>query len=83
MLVVSGNAALSRPHGTFFIAPLTRRDRGWAEHVPVEGRGGQAFVQCDQLRAVSPDRVRRRAGRLDAQTVTAVVDAIVQLLGRR
>jgi len=50
------------------VVPCTRRDRGWRNHVQVQGPtglNGPTFAMTEQVRSVSIDRVLRTLGSVD------------------
>ena len=74
VLVVSTNAFNAWPVGLVIIVPITTRDRGFAHHIAVEGRGldRPSFAMPEYVRAVAQRRLQRRLGAADRSTVTSV-----------
>jgi mRNA interferase MazF len=67
------------------VVPLTRTDRKIRWHVgvrpPEAGLAAESFIQCENLRSVSKQRLRRRRGRVSAETLEQVEDRVRILLG--
>lgn len=55
--------------GLVIVAPLTSTDRGWVQHVRLEGG---SVVMCDQVRALSPSRLGDVTGVLTPAELAAV-----------
>ena len=80
-VVVSPNE-LNRAVTTVIIAPMTTVLRAWPTRVPVEFQGKHGEIALDQLRAVDRSRLVKRLGKLDAATVTAVLDVLGEMFAR-
>lgn len=66
-VVVSTTHHLALHDGLAVVVPCTSTQRGWRSHVPVDGdvRLTRAtFAMTEQVRAVSPKRIRGRLGRV-------------------
>jgi mRNA interferase MazF len=65
--------------------PITRTQRKIRWHVPIRppegGIATQSFVQCENVRSVSKRRLKRRRGRVSAETLQQVEDRVRILLG--
>jgi mRNA interferase MazF len=64
---------------TAIVAPLTARGRPYPTRVPcrLDGREGQ--VALDQLRTVDHSRLIKRLGRIEDQTMAAVLAILVEM----
>jgi mRNA interferase MazF len=73
-LVVAGADYLDVVDTLAIVVPLTTVDRGWPNHVPVEGSALplESWAMTEQVRTVSRERVVATAGRVDPQTLGAV-----------
>jgi mRNA interferase MazF len=67
------------------VVPMTRTERNVRWHVrvspPEGGLTADSFVQSENLRAVSKQRLKRRRGRVSAETLGQVEDRVRILLG--
>ncbi|MGA1146660.1 MAG: type II toxin-antitoxin system PemK/MazF family toxin [Candidatus Nanopelagicales bacterium] len=66
------SAAMSR---MTIVVPCTTRQRQWPNHVPLFGPTGLShptFAITEQPRAISVDRVRKVAGRVDDESLARV-----------
>jgi len=76
VIVVSNDDLNTSPSELCWIVPVTSRDRGvWAHPQIPENEGGLArpsFILCDQLRAISHDRLKRFRGRVSAETLDRI-----------
>jgi mRNA interferase MazF len=83
VLVVGATAWLHSSPPVIAVVPLTRSYRQRSTHVEIEpGRSGLAatsYAKCEDIRAISPDRVRHKFGEVDA-VVMARVDGILRRL---
>ena len=65
--------------------PITRTQRKIRWHVPVRppdgGLADESFIQCENVRSVSKRRLKRRRGRVSAETLEQVEDRVRILLG--
>lgn len=75
-VIVSADTFNSGPARLVVICPLTTRDRGIPSHVPIDPpQGGvrlRSFVMCDQVRAISTERLRSHVGTLEGRTMRAI-----------
>ena len=65
--------------GTFIVAPLTSGGFGYVFRVPCRFDGRSGHVVPDQLRTVDRERLVKRLGSLDADTLTRVLDVLQQM----
>lgn len=57
-------------YGLPIVLPITRIKRGYATHVELDGvLPVTSYVQCEQIRTVSAERLVRRLATLDAVTL--------------
>jgi mRNA interferase MazF len=79
-LVVSANAVNNGGGGIVVVAPISTRGYGLRSHVELEpgtnGLDRTSYARCDQLRAVSTQRLRRRRGSLRHDEREAVEQAL-------
>lgn len=70
-MVVSGVGYLSLVDSLALVVPITGVDRGWPNHVRIEGGrlGGESWAMTEQVRAVSRERIVGRAGRATEHTL--------------
>lgn len=82
-LVVSDDRANQR--GLVIACPLTRTMRGFPTHVEIEpgtsGLDETSYVQGEQLRTMSTDRLLRRLGHADSPAVHSI-ERVLRLLLR-
>lgn len=73
-VVVAGADYLAVVDSLVIVVPVTTVDRGWPDHVLVEGSGlpQASWAMTEQVRTVSRDRVVERAGRVTPETLDAV-----------
>lgn len=66
------------------VLPITSVDKRIPFHVevcPPEGGLSQiSYIKCEDIRAVSTTRLRRRLGRVSPETLAAVVDLLRAIL---
>ena len=77
-LIVSADILNSGPAEMVFAVPLTTTDRGIRLHVRVEPPdvARPSVIMCDQLRAVSKERLKARVGAIRPATLREVEDRI-------
>lgn len=76
--VIVSHDEMSR-HGLPIVVPVTRTMRGYATHIEIEGvLPVTSYVQCEQIRTVSTDRLVRRVA-----TLSGVDLARIELVLRR
>lgn len=75
-LVVSSEDYLDSVRGLVIVVPITSVDRGWPHHVAIEGerahRRKRSFAMTEQPRAITIERIARRAGVADEATMAMV-----------
>ncbi len=75
-LVISNAAFNATPNELFIIAPITGTDRGIRFHLrmapPEGGLTKTSVIMCDQAKAASALRFRRRRGAVSAETLAQV-----------
>ena len=84
-LVISVDKFNHGPAGLVVVLPITSKDKRQPMHVPVRPPGGGlskvSFIGCDNIRAVSKQRLRRFWGALSPATMDDVEMRIRILLG--
>ena len=65
--------------GTFIVAPLTSGSFGYVFRVPCRFEGRSGHVVPDQLRTVDRERLVKRLGSLEAETMARVLDVLQQM----
>ena len=77
-LIVSPDE-LNRHLRTAIVAPMTTGGRAYPWRVPCRFQQRSGFVAVDQIRTVDTARLSKHMGRLEAATVTAVLDALQEM----
>ena len=77
-LVVSPDE-LNAHLGTFIVAPLTSGSFDYVFRVPCCFEGRSGHVVPDQLRTVDRERLVKRLGSLEAETLARVLDVLLQM----
>ncbi|GAA1467887.1 type II toxin-antitoxin system PemK/MazF family toxin [Microbacterium thalassium] len=75
VLVVSSAGYLDAVTTLVIALPITTTDRGWPNHVPVDGRSGldrPSWIMTEQPRTLARDRVTGIAGEVSTECLTAV-----------
>jgi mRNA interferase MazF len=71
--------------GMVVVAPITRTQRKIRWHVPVAAPEGgvisKSFIQCENARSVSKQRLKRRRGRVPEAVMQQVEERLRILLG--
>jgi mRNA interferase MazF len=84
-LILSEDIFNKGPADLVMVAPLTRTRREIRWRVPVSppegGLSGESFIQCESVRSVSKQRLRRLRGRIAGSTLQEVEDRLRILLG--
>ena len=65
--------------GTFIVAPLTSGSFDYVFRVPCRFEGRSGHVVPDQLRTVDRERLVKRLGSLEAETLARVLDVLQQM----
>lgn len=64
--------------------PLTRTPRDWPTHVEIEpgtsGLKAISYAKCEDLRAISPQRLRRHLGKAEPPVMVAIETTVRRLL---
>ena len=73
-LVVSGTDYLSTVDTLAIVVPITSVDRGWPNHVRIDGGAlpQDSWAMTEQVRTISRDRVVDQAGYANTATLAAV-----------
>jgi mRNA interferase MazF len=73
-LVISGSEYLTTVDTLAIVVPLTSVDRGWPNHVLIEGATlpRPSWAMTEQVRTISRERIVDRDGSVTAGTVAAV-----------
>ena len=82
-VVVSGHGFNEAITMLAWVVPVTTRDRGLNNHVPLlgpTGLGRQSFGMTEQLRVISRERIDGLIGRVDAQTLAHIRQQILDFL---
>jgi|SRR5690349_18653997 mRNA interferase MazF len=84
-LILSEDLFNEGPAELVVVMPITRSQRRIRWHVPVTppegGLVSESFIQCQNLRAVSKQRLKRRRGKVGAPVMEQVEDRLRILLG--
>jgi len=84
-LIVSVDLFNEGPAELVVVAPITRTARKVRWYVPVSppegGLVAQSYIQCESLRSVSKQRLKRRRGRVSDATLEQVEDRLRILMG--
>jgi mRNA interferase MazF len=84
-LILSVDIFNEGPADLLVVVPVARTERKVRWHVPVRppegGLAAVSFIQCENLRAVSKQRLKRRRGEVSDSTLREVEDRVRILLG--
>jgi mRNA interferase MazF len=84
-LIISEDLFNEGPAEMVVVAPITRTQRRIRWHVsmtpPEGGMGSESFIQCEEVRTVSKQRLKRRRGRVSPPVMQQVEDRLRILLG--
>ena len=84
-LILSEDIFNEGPAEMVVVAPITRTPRKIRWHVlvapPEGGLSSGSFIQCENVRAVSKQRLKRRRGRVSPLVMQQVEDRLRILLG--
>jgi mRNA interferase MazF len=64
---------------TVIVAPMTTAGRAYPWRVPCRFQRRSGFIALDQLRTVDVERLVRRLGRLEAQTIITVLQRLQEM----
>lgn len=85
VVIISAQPWLDSAPPVVTVLPLTRTHRQSVTHVEVEpGASGlrqTSYVKCEDVRAISPQRLIRRMGAVDVVTLARAELALRRLLG--
>ena len=74
VIIVSANWYNEIPHGLCMVVPLSRQHKGVQAHVPISqedaGLRSLSFALCEQVRAISVTRLRRKRGSVSKEMLT-------------
>jgi len=80
VLVVSADPLNAGPAQLVIVVPLTTTDRNIPVHVRIEPPNGGvrdvSYAMCEAVRSISKDRLDRRWGTVDAETMRRVDDRL-------
>lgn len=84
-LILSEDIFNMGPAEMVVVAPITRTQRKIRWHVsvapPQGGLNSESFIQCENVRSVSKQRLKRRRGRVSPPVMQQVEDRLRILLG--
>jgi mRNA interferase MazF len=84
-LILSEDIFNEGPAEMVVVAPITRTQRKIRWHVsvapPEGGLSSESFIQCENVRSVSRQRLKRRRGRVSPAVMRQVEDRLRILLG--
>lgn len=84
VLIVSSENYLSVVDSMAIVVPLTKKNRGWPNHVRSEGSTGllvDSWIMTEQIRTISRTRIVSVRGEVSAQCLSAVRMWIGDFLG--
>jgi len=64
-VIVAGNEFLELVDSLVLVVPVTSRDRGWPNHIPLPGLPGPSWAMTEQLRVISRERLHGQVGEAD------------------
>lgn len=64
---------------TLIIAPMTSKGRLYPTRVPCQFEGTKGLVVLDQIRTVDSERLVRKLGTLDAETMKTVLETLQEM----
>jgi mRNA interferase MazF len=83
-LIVSANGLNDSPLGLVIVVPLTKAERGFPSHIKItanqSGLSFDSFAMCEQIRAVSTDRLEKLIGNRAAPAVMVAVENALKIL---
>ena len=74
-VIIASNGYLETVNSLAIVLPVTASDRGWSNHVLLEGPTGldqRSFAMTEQIQTISRSRITGVAGALDRRTMTAI-----------
>ena len=75
LVIVASNDYLETVDSLALGIPVTSKDRGWPNHVPLEGATGLAkpsFAMTEQVSTFSRERISAVAGHVDDKTLATI-----------
>lgn len=83
-LIVSADSFNTSGLELVIVCPITTKYKGFPTHVPVlQGNGGLAqdsYVKTEDIRSISTQRLERRLGTVDRQTMSKVASILHKIL---
>jgi mRNA interferase MazF len=83
-VVVSHNRLNHSRSEMLIIVPITKQDKPYPQNVKLEaGDGGltlEGYALCEQIRAVSTDRIRKYYGKLSDEAMNEISDRLYVIL---
>ena len=81
-VVVSSRAHLTIADTLVSVVPVTSVDRGWSNHILLEGQVLEraSWAMTEQMRTISRERVSDVAGRVDAATLAEIREWIINFI---
>ncbi|TAM70708.1 MAG: type II toxin-antitoxin system PemK/MazF family toxin [Microbacteriaceae bacterium] len=84
VVVVSADPWLDSNPPVITVVPMTRTRSGRATHVELEpglsGLKATSYVKCEDIRAISPARIRRHFGRIDSVALLRIDTILRRIL---
>lgn len=84
VLVVSDDRFNQSAAGLVVVVPITRTRKGVPLHIGIDppegGLSRPSFIKCEEVRAISTERLLRRRGGASASTMSEVEDRLRMLL---
>jgi mRNA interferase MazF len=84
VVIVSGNWFHRAADEMVWSVPVTRTDKGFHTHVELTGAQGglssRSFAMCEQIRAISHERLKRKRGSVESSTLEVIRAVIRELL---
>ena len=84
-LVVSVDRLNHSGAGLVWVIPITSKDKGIRSHVrilpPAAGSKVECFAKCEEIRAVSKQRLTSLKGTVDSKTLNEVLLIVARFLG--
>ncbi len=85
VLIISHDAFNSVPHGLCIAVPITRTERGVRSHIAIEpgesGLAAPSIIMCEQVRAISVTRLKRKRGVAPADIRELAAQRVAGYLG--
>jgi mRNA interferase MazF len=80
-LVVSIDRLNHSGAGLVWVIPMTTKDKKIRSHVATQLGGVPNFIKCEELRALSVQRLTRLVGTVDSKVMAEVEYAVARFLG--